>query len=115
MVKHETSIAFYGGVNEIGGNRILVKDGDTKVFFDFGMSFGMKNQFYSPHFSHRKAKGACRNQGFFPDWKVSTDLTRRNPRWTQFLCLTDTWIIPPTCRSSNVRYLCTAAKQPKPF
>jgi hypothetical protein len=35
MVKRETTLAFYGGVNEIGGNKILLQDGDTRVFFDF--------------------------------------------------------------------------------
>ncbi len=48
MVKAETTLTFYGGVNEIGGNKILLKDRDTKVFFDFGMSFALRNQYYSP-------------------------------------------------------------------
>ncbi len=56
MVKNTTSLAFYGGVNEIGGNKILLKDGDTKVFFDFGMSFAMKKQFYSPPFLSPKSE-----------------------------------------------------------
>ena len=43
-----TSITFYGGVNEIGGNKILVEDGDTKLFLDFGMSFSSRKQYYSP-------------------------------------------------------------------
>ena len=30
-----TSIKFYGGVDEIGGNRILVEDKDTKIFLGF--------------------------------------------------------------------------------
>ena len=50
MVKDQTTLTFYGGVNEIGGNKILVQDGDTRVFFDFGMSFAAKKQFYSPPF-----------------------------------------------------------------
>jgi mRNA degradation ribonuclease J1/J2 len=29
-------LTFYGGVNEIGGNKILIEDKGTKVFFDFG-------------------------------------------------------------------------------
>ena len=37
-----TSLTFYGGVNEIGGNKILLEDKDTKVFLDFGMSFGQR-------------------------------------------------------------------------
>jgi len=28
-----TSLTFYGGVNEVGGNKILLEDKDTKVFF----------------------------------------------------------------------------------
>jgi hypothetical protein len=28
MVKNQTSLTFYGGVNEIGGNKILLQDGD---------------------------------------------------------------------------------------
>ena len=34
-----TSLTFYGGVNEIGGNKILLEDKDTKVFLDFGKGF----------------------------------------------------------------------------
>ena len=37
-----TSLTFYGGVNEIGGNKILLEDKDTKVFLDFGKGFGRK-------------------------------------------------------------------------
>ena len=33
------SLTFYGGVNEIGGNKILLEDQDTRLFLDFGMSF----------------------------------------------------------------------------
>ena len=56
MVKSTTSLTFFGGVNEIGGNKILLKDGDTKGFFDFGMSFAMKKQFYSPPFLSPKSE-----------------------------------------------------------
>jgi ribonuclease J len=31
MLKNEMSITFYGGVKEIGGNKILVRDRDTSV------------------------------------------------------------------------------------
>jgi len=33
------SLTFYGGVDEIGGNKILLEDRDTRVLLDFGMSF----------------------------------------------------------------------------
>jgi ribonuclease J len=50
LVKLNTSLTFYGGVNEIGGNKILLQDKGTKIFLDFGMSFALKKQFYSPPF-----------------------------------------------------------------
>ncbi|GAF95596.1 unnamed protein product, partial [marine sediment metagenome] len=31
-----TSLTFYGGVDEIGGNKILLEDQDTRIFLDFG-------------------------------------------------------------------------------
>jgi ribonuclease J len=37
------NLTFYGGVNEIGGNKILLEDNDTRILMDFGMSF---NQYY---------------------------------------------------------------------
>jgi ribonuclease J len=66
MVKHETTLTFYGGVNEIGGNKILLKDGDTKVFFDFGMSFAAKRQYYSPPYLSPKSEKSLRELGILP-------------------------------------------------
>ncbi len=66
MVKNTTSLTFYGGVNEIGGNKILLRDGDTKVFFDFGMSFSMKKQFYSPPFLSPKSENSLQELGILP-------------------------------------------------
>ena len=37
-----TGLTFYGGVNEIGGNKILLEDKDTRVFLDFGKSFSRR-------------------------------------------------------------------------
>jgi len=42
-----TSVTFHGGVNDIGGNKFLVKDKDTTLFMDFGMSFSEEGQFFS--------------------------------------------------------------------
>ena len=42
-----TSIKFFGGVNDIGGNKFLVQDKDTKIFMDFGMSFSQEGQYFS--------------------------------------------------------------------
>ena len=66
MVKSTTSLTFFGGVNEIGGNKILLKDGDTKVFFDFGMSFAMKKQFYTPPFLSPKSEISLQELGILP-------------------------------------------------
>ena len=43
-------LRFYGGVDEIGGNKVLVCDGDTRIFLDFGMSFASRGSFYSTPF-----------------------------------------------------------------
>lgn len=69
MVKLETTVTFHGGVNEIGGNKILVKDGDTKAFFDFGMSFGMKKLFYSPPFLSPRSEKSLQELGILPKLK----------------------------------------------
>lgn len=48
-----TGIKFYGGVNEIGGNRILVEDRDAKIFLDFGMSFSKHGLFFEEYLKPR--------------------------------------------------------------
>jgi ribonuclease J len=52
-----TSLTFYGGVNEIGGNKILLEDQATRVFLDFGMSFSLANQFFDEFMQPRKCNG----------------------------------------------------------
>lgn len=47
-------LAFYGGVQEIGGNKILLEDDDTKVFLDFGMSFSQSGKYFSEFLQPRK-------------------------------------------------------------
>ncbi len=69
MVKNTTSLTFYGGVDEIGGNKILLKDGDTNVFFDFGMSFSMKKRFYSPPFLSPKSETSLQELEILPKIK----------------------------------------------
>lgn len=51
-----TSLRFYGGVDEIGGNKILVKDKNS-LFLDFGMSFSQANKFLSAFLQPRKCNG----------------------------------------------------------
>lgn len=66
-----TSITFYGGVDEIGGNKILVEDRDTKIFFDFGMSFGRRAMFFEEFLNPRSAAGLkdFLKMGMIPDVK----------------------------------------------
>jgi len=44
-----TKITFYGGINEIGGNKFLIEDKGVKIFLDFGMQMGKFTDYYS-HF-----------------------------------------------------------------
>ncbi len=57
MVENMVSIDFYGGVNEIGGNKILVNHNTTSLFLDFGMSFSQSNKYFSEFLQPRKANG----------------------------------------------------------
>jgi ribonuclease J len=41
-----TTITCYGGINEIGGSKILVEDGDVRVFLDFGKPFGRYSDYF---------------------------------------------------------------------
>ena len=52
-----TSLTFYGGVKEIGGNKILLEDKGTKIFLDFGMSFGRRGKFFEEFLTPRTANG----------------------------------------------------------
>ncbi|MBM3142102.1 MAG: MBL fold metallo-hydrolase [Chloroflexi bacterium] len=51
------SLTFYGGVGEIGGNKILVQDNDTRIFLDFGMGFDRKGDFYEEFLQPRTNNG----------------------------------------------------------
>jgi ribonuclease J len=39
-------LTFYGGVGEIGGNKILVEDKGTRIMLDFGMSYADRGRFF---------------------------------------------------------------------
>ncbi len=64
-----TSLTFYGGVNEIGGNKILLEDKGTKVFLDFGMSFGKRGTFFDEFMNPRTSAGLRDfiSMGLIPD------------------------------------------------
>ncbi len=48
------SLRFFGGVGEIGGNKILLEDNDTKIFLDFGQSFTFGQDYYTGYLQPRK-------------------------------------------------------------
>src|SRR5713101_2364217 len=62
-------LTFYGGVNEIGGNKVLLEDEGTRVFIDFGMSFGRKERYYAEFLAPRTANGLgdFLEMGLLPD------------------------------------------------
>lgn len=60
------TFSFYGGVNEIGGNKILVDDKNSShssdenvssLFLDFGMSFSKAGSYFSEFLQPRKLNG----------------------------------------------------------
>ena len=51
------SLTFFGGVNEIGGNKILLEDEDVRVFFDFGQSFTFGVDYYCGWLAPRAING----------------------------------------------------------
>ncbi len=66
-----TSITFHGGVNDIGGNKFLVKDKNTTLFMDFGMSFSEEGKFFSQFMNARgsNALGDMFDLGILPKIK----------------------------------------------
>jgi ribonuclease J len=64
-----TSLTFYGGVNEIGGNKILLEDKDTKIFLDFGKSFSRRAKFFEEYINPRTSNGIVDfiTMGLVPD------------------------------------------------
>jgi ribonuclease J len=52
-----TKLTFYGGVNEIGGNKILLQDKKTRIFLDFGQSFTFGSEYFTGWLSARKING----------------------------------------------------------
>ena len=55
--KELVKLTFYGGVNEIGGNKILLEDKKTRVFLDFGQSFTFGSDYFTGWLSARRING----------------------------------------------------------
>ncbi len=63
------NLTFFGGVNEIGGNKILLDDHGTKIFLDFGMSFSRRGRYFEEFLNPRTANGIgdFLEMGLLPD------------------------------------------------
>jgi ribonuclease J len=52
-----THLTFYGGVGEIGGNKILLEDQSKSLFLDFGLSYSRRKKFYEEYLNPRAGAG----------------------------------------------------------
>ena len=50
-------LRFYGGVGEIGGNKILLVDGDTRLWLDFGKGFTCGDDYFTGYLAPRGIAG----------------------------------------------------------
>jgi len=50
-------LRFYGGVDEIGGNKILVEEKGTRILLDFGQSFNFGAEYFAGWLSPRAING----------------------------------------------------------
>jgi len=71
-----TNLTFYGGVGEVGGNKILLETKESRVFFDFGMSFKKAGLYFSEFLQPRKCNGIgdFLEFGLIPDFTEGTIL-----------------------------------------
>src|SRR4030065_2069167 len=51
------SITAYGGAGVIGGNKILLEDGDARLFLDFGTDYHTRNLYFREFLDPRANQG----------------------------------------------------------
>jgi ribonuclease J len=51
------SLTFYGGINEIGGNKILLEDRNRRLLLDFGFPYKRHKLFYEEYLKPRSGAG----------------------------------------------------------
>jgi ribonuclease J len=80
-------LTFYGGVREIGGNKILLEDDKGKLFLDFGYPYSKYRNFYEEYLKPRPGAGLLDLliMGLLPHLEgiYRTDLETKN-LWQQF-------------------------------
>jgi len=50
-------LTFYGGIKEIGGNKILLEADSTRIFLDFGKNYGRFSEFFEEYLQPRTIHG----------------------------------------------------------
>lgn len=62
-------LTFYGGVDEVGGNKILLDDKGTRIFLDFGKGFSRRAKYFEEYLKPRPANGLLDfiEMGLVPD------------------------------------------------
>ncbi|MGQ4892771.1 MAG: MBL fold metallo-hydrolase [Candidatus Njordarchaeia archaeon] len=72
-------IEFHGGVNEIGGNKILIRDkkSNKSIFLDFGKNFSISKKFYEFPFTTPSSISELLEIGAIP--KIGNLYTKSNP------------------------------------
>jgi len=80
-------LTFYGGVREIGGNKVLLEDDKGKLFLDFGYPYSKYRTFYEEYLKPRAGSGLLDLlvMGLLPHLEgiYRTDLDTEN-LWQQF-------------------------------
>ena len=89
------TITCYGGAGQIGGNKILLADRDTKIWLDFGEPFNMQEKFFIDWLKPRDRLGlrdyfhfdyVPRIEGLYDeDWLEHTDLRPAAPEFDAIL------------------------------
>ncbi len=56
-VGKKMEIKIYGGINEIGGNKVFINVADKNFLFDYGLSFAQQRNYYSEFLQPRNFNG----------------------------------------------------------
>src|SRR2546421_12987380 len=52
-----TNLTFYGGVGQIGGNKVLVEDRDARIWLDMGATFDFGSEYFVEYLMPRERFG----------------------------------------------------------
>lgn len=86
-------LTFHGGVGEIGGNKVLLEDGDARLWLDMGQSFGFGEDFFVDPYLNPRGRFGLRDYlaldlmpripGLYSEKELApTDLAWESPRFS---------------------------------